>query len=101
MFTTPLDMHIPYNGLRWRRLFPGLIRRKLVYLIVNFTFWWVLNMHVALRLFRVRIGGLGHLAIQYAVKLGYTVVAISRGTNKKAYALELGVSSFGTACQWI
>lgn len=38
-----------------------------------------------------RIGGLGHLAIQYAAKFGYTVVAISRGTSKKAQALELGV----------
>lgn len=41
---------------------------------------------------RLRIGGLGHLAIQYAAKFGYTVVAISRGTSKKAQALELGVS---------
>lgn len=38
-----------------------------------------------------RIGGLGHLAIQYAAKFGYTVVAISRGTKKKAHAMELGV----------
>lgn len=44
-----------------------------------------------------RIGGLGHLAIQYAAKFGYTVVAISRGTSKKAQALELGVRGSGSA----
>lgn len=38
-----------------------------------------------------RLGGLGHLAIQYANKFGYTVVAISRGSDKKEHALELGV----------
>lgn len=42
----------------------------------------------------VGIGGLGHLAIQYAAKFGYTVVAISRGTSKKAQALELGATHF-------
>ncbi|CAN0156641.1 unnamed protein product [Ascophyllum nodosum] len=42
----------------------------------------------------VGIGGLGHLAIQYAAKMGYTVVAISRGTDKKDYALQLGASYY-------
>lgn len=37
------------------------------------------------------VRGLGHLAIQYAAKIGYTVVAISRGTIKRGYSLELGV----------
>jgi D-arabinose 1-dehydrogenase-like Zn-dependent alcohol dehydrogenase len=36
------------------------------------------------------IGGLGHLAIQYARKLGYKTVALSRGQDKKPLALELG-----------
>jgi D-arabinose 1-dehydrogenase-like Zn-dependent alcohol dehydrogenase len=36
------------------------------------------------------IGGLGHMAIQYANKLGYRVVAISRGKDKEALAMELG-----------
>jgi len=36
------------------------------------------------------IGGLGHMAIQYANKLGYHVVAISRGKDKEALAFELG-----------
>ncbi len=36
------------------------------------------------------IGGLGHLAIQYARKLGFQTVALSRGREKKGLALELG-----------
>lgn len=38
-----------------------------------------------------RVGGLGHVAIQYAAKFGFTVVAISRGPDKKQDCLELGV----------
>jgi D-arabinose 1-dehydrogenase-like Zn-dependent alcohol dehydrogenase len=36
------------------------------------------------------IGGLGHLGIQYARKLGFRTVALSRGADKRALALELG-----------
>lgn len=36
------------------------------------------------------IGGLGHLAIQYAKKMGFKTVAISRGEQKKALAEKLG-----------
>ena len=36
------------------------------------------------------IGGLGHLALQYAVKLGFKTVAISRGTEKEQLAYKLG-----------
>jgi D-arabinose 1-dehydrogenase-like Zn-dependent alcohol dehydrogenase len=36
------------------------------------------------------IGGLGHLAIQYAAKFGYRVVAISRGDDARDLALKLG-----------
>jgi D-arabinose 1-dehydrogenase-like Zn-dependent alcohol dehydrogenase len=36
------------------------------------------------------LGGLGHLAVQYAAKLGYKVVAISRGADKQALAHQLG-----------
>lgn len=36
------------------------------------------------------IGGLGHLAVQYAKKAGYNVVAISRGVDKEKLAKELG-----------
>lgn len=36
------------------------------------------------------VGGLGHLAIQFARKLGYQVVALSTGDDKKALATELG-----------
>lgn len=43
-----------------------------------------------------RIGGLGHLAIAYAAKAGYTVVAISRGPSKKDSSLKLGVSAANT-----
>jgi D-arabinose 1-dehydrogenase-like Zn-dependent alcohol dehydrogenase len=36
------------------------------------------------------IGGLGHLAIQFAAKLGFKTVAIARGTNKEPLARQLG-----------
>ena len=40
------------------------------------------------------IGGLGHLGVQYANKLGYRVVAIARGTEKAALATELGAHHY-------
>ncbi|MCF8572033.1 alcohol dehydrogenase catalytic domain-containing protein [Gordonia sp. HY002] len=40
------------------------------------------------------IGGLGHLAIQYAVKAGYEVAAISRGRDKAHLARELGAHHY-------
>lgn len=40
------------------------------------------------------IGGLGHLAVQYANKFGCEVAALSRGTDKKELAEELGVHHF-------
>ena len=36
------------------------------------------------------IGGLGHLAIQYSNRLGFTTVAISRGREKETLARDLG-----------
>jgi D-arabinose 1-dehydrogenase-like Zn-dependent alcohol dehydrogenase len=40
------------------------------------------------------IGGLGHLAIQYAHKLGYRVVALSRDSSKENVARELGADEY-------
>lgn len=40
------------------------------------------------------IGGLGHLAIQYAVKMGFRTVAISGSNNKEDLAKELGAHIF-------
>jgi alcohol dehydrogenase/propanol-preferring alcohol dehydrogenase len=40
------------------------------------------------------IGGLGHLAVQYAAKSGYRTVAISRGADKEAFAKELGAHHY-------
>lgn len=40
------------------------------------------------------IGGLGHLAIQYAARMGFRTVALSRGADKKALARELGASEY-------
>lgn len=36
------------------------------------------------------IGGLGHLAIQFAAKMGFKTVAISRGEDKRELAMQLG-----------
>ena len=40
------------------------------------------------------IGGLGHLAIQYGSQMGFRTVALSRGTDKKDLALELGADEY-------
>ncbi|KAJ2553714.1 hypothetical protein EV175_002844 [Coemansia sp. RSA 1933] len=42
----------------------------------------------------IGIGGLGHLAIQYASALGAEVVAFSHSPNKREQCLELGASKF-------
>jgi len=42
----------------------------------------------------IGIGGLGHLAIQYAHKMGFRVVAVSSGSDKKDLALKLGADIF-------
>jgi D-arabinose 1-dehydrogenase-like Zn-dependent alcohol dehydrogenase len=36
------------------------------------------------------IGGLGHLGVQYAAKMGFKTVAIARGKDKEAFAKKLG-----------
>jgi alcohol dehydrogenase, propanol-preferring len=40
------------------------------------------------------IGGLGHLAIQYARRMGFRVVAISGSDSKRALATELGAHEY-------
>ena len=40
------------------------------------------------------LGGLGHLAIQYANKMGYRVVALSRGSEKEEFARKLGAHEY-------
>ncbi|KAJ1667937.1 hypothetical protein IW140_003470 [Coemansia sp. RSA 1813] len=42
----------------------------------------------------VGIGGLGHLAIQFAKALGAEVIAFSHSSNKREQSLELGASKF-------
>ena len=40
------------------------------------------------------IGGLGHLALQYAAKMGFRTVALSRGSDKEDLARELGAHEY-------
>ncbi|KAI9655889.1 MAG: hypothetical protein M1831_004734 [Alyxoria varia] len=40
------------------------------------------------------LGGLGHLAIQYANKAGYRVVALSRDASKEEFARKLGAHEY-------
>jgi D-arabinose 1-dehydrogenase-like Zn-dependent alcohol dehydrogenase len=40
------------------------------------------------------LGGLGHLGVQYARAMGFTVVALSRGTDKKEFAGKLGAHHY-------
>lgn len=40
------------------------------------------------------LGGLGHLAVQYARKLGFRTVALSSSDSKRAFAKELGATDY-------
>jgi D-arabinose 1-dehydrogenase-like Zn-dependent alcohol dehydrogenase len=40
------------------------------------------------------VGGLGHLAIQFAAKMGFRTVAIARGKNKEPLARQLGAAHY-------
>ncbi|KAI1361438.1 alcohol dehydrogenase [Xylaria arbuscula] len=40
------------------------------------------------------LGGLGHLAVQYANKMGYRVMAISSGGEKETFARQLGAHEY-------
>ena len=40
------------------------------------------------------LGGLGHLAVQYAAKMGYRVVALSSSASKEKFAKELGATDY-------
>jgi D-arabinose 1-dehydrogenase-like Zn-dependent alcohol dehydrogenase len=40
------------------------------------------------------MGGLGHLAVQYARKMGYRTVALSSGDAKRALSVELGAHEY-------
>jgi D-arabinose 1-dehydrogenase-like Zn-dependent alcohol dehydrogenase len=40
------------------------------------------------------LGGLGHLAVQYASKMGYKVVALSSGDSKRDFAKKLGAHEY-------
>jgi D-arabinose 1-dehydrogenase-like Zn-dependent alcohol dehydrogenase len=40
------------------------------------------------------LGGLGHLAVQYAAKMGFHTVGIARGKDKESFAKQLGASVY-------
>jgi D-arabinose 1-dehydrogenase-like Zn-dependent alcohol dehydrogenase len=40
------------------------------------------------------MGGLGHLGVQYAAKMGFNTVAIARGADKEKFAHELGARHY-------
>jgi D-arabinose 1-dehydrogenase-like Zn-dependent alcohol dehydrogenase len=40
------------------------------------------------------LGGLGHLGVQYAAKMGFHTVGIARGQDKEALARQLGASNY-------
>jgi D-arabinose 1-dehydrogenase-like Zn-dependent alcohol dehydrogenase len=40
------------------------------------------------------IGGLGHLGVQFAARMGFKTVAIARGTDKEPLAKKLGAASY-------
>ncbi|WP_028266297.1 alcohol dehydrogenase catalytic domain-containing protein [Arthrobacter sp. MA-N2] len=42
----------------------------------------------------VGLGGLGHLGVQFAAKMGFETVAIARGAEKESFARELGAHHY-------
>jgi alcohol dehydrogenase/propanol-preferring alcohol dehydrogenase len=40
------------------------------------------------------VGGLGHLGVQYAAKMGFRTVAVARGTDKEPLARQLGAAHY-------
>src|SRR5262249_35235543 len=40
------------------------------------------------------LGGLGHLAVQFAAKMGFKAIGIARGKDKEAFAKKLGASHY-------
>jgi D-arabinose 1-dehydrogenase-like Zn-dependent alcohol dehydrogenase len=40
------------------------------------------------------LGGLGHLAVQFAAKMGFKTIAIARGSDKEPLALQLGAHHY-------
>jgi D-arabinose 1-dehydrogenase-like Zn-dependent alcohol dehydrogenase len=40
------------------------------------------------------LGGLGHLAVQFASRMGFRTVALARGPEKRSLALELGAAEY-------
>jgi D-arabinose 1-dehydrogenase-like Zn-dependent alcohol dehydrogenase len=40
------------------------------------------------------LGGLGHLGVQYAAKMGFHTVGIARGKDKELFARQLGASAY-------
>jgi D-arabinose 1-dehydrogenase-like Zn-dependent alcohol dehydrogenase len=40
------------------------------------------------------VGGLGHLAVQYAARMGFRTIAIARGKDKEPLARKLGASQY-------
>lgn len=40
------------------------------------------------------LGGLGHLAVQYAAKMGFNTVGIARGKDKESFAHDLGAKHY-------
>ncbi|KAI9678711.1 MAG: hypothetical protein M1817_005768 [Caeruleum heppii] len=60
------------------------------------TFNAIRNMHIlAGSIVAVQgLGGLGHLAIQYASKMGFRVVALSSSADKEKFAKELGATDY-------
>ena len=42
----------------------------------------------------IGLGGLGHLCVQFAARMGHEVVAVARGEEKRALALQLGARHY-------
>jgi threonine dehydrogenase-like Zn-dependent dehydrogenase len=46
------------------------------------------------------VGGLGHLGVQFAPKMGFRTVAIARGADKEALAQKLDAQYYSSIVGW-
>jgi propanol-preferring alcohol dehydrogenase len=45
------------------------------------------------------LGGLGHLAVQFASRMGFRTIAVARGADKRPLAGQLGAAEYVDAAQ--
>jgi len=107
MDIVPAGTWVPYGGFsssvivdsRFAYLLPAGMQSQVaaVLMCAGITVYSPLRRHKAqgsLRMAVIGVGGLGHLAIQFAHALGYEVTAVSSSSDKRSQALAWGADYF-------